>query len=624
MPYLINKSDGSALTIVSDGQIDNLTTDLTLIGKNYSGFGESLNENFVKLLENFAGASRPTKPTRGQIWFDVTELKLKVYNGTAFQPVSSATISNQQPTTLTPGDLWFNDTDKQLYFYDGVETFLLGPLYTSSQGLSGIRVITILDTLNQNKVITALYNNGALIGIFSSSTLAFTPKVPIVGYPRLVGGDGATSAPILPGFNPGDIAGFKIDATATRAQNILKPNGVVKTADQIVYNNEDGSIIGRLAISQGLAIGSEGQVQLLEVNGELLLQNIADNKLLKIAGKRGSISEDVIVIDPSSQTINMYAGVSASQVNIGGNLTVDGNFRVLGNTVSIDVTNVRVEDKNIELGYTGAGVTLTDAEADGGGIILKADTDKLWTWSDTRDAWESNQNINLILKPDGVTYGYYAINGTTLLEYDGSVYRLTSAVTQAPGISTFGKQNQVNVGPGLVSDPTFLRLENNKISSLISNQDIELEPNGSGSVALIGSPRITGLANPTSAQDAATKDYVDTQDRGRSLVLALDISDGITNTGIAGFLEQIAPVGEYQNGTFARILCSIVNNLAVSIDLNASLNESTGTFVTPGPSTGTALIDVSFSTVGIPGQPTTISRLVKIFQIQGGAWTFVL
>jgi hypothetical protein len=93
MAYLINKSDGSVLTTVSDGQIDNLTTDLTLIGKNYSGFGEAFNENLVKLLENFASSSRPTKPVRGQIWFDVTELKLKVYNGTAFQPVSSATIS---------------------------------------------------------------------------------------------------------------------------------------------------------------------------------------------------------------------------------------------------------------------------------------------------------------------------------------------------------------------------------------------------------------------------------------------------------------------------------------------------------------------------------------------------
>jgi hypothetical protein len=116
MAYQINKTDGTVVATVADGQIDTLSTDLTLIGKNYSGFGEALNENFIKLLENFASTTRPTHPIRGQIWFDVSELKLKVYSGTQFLPVSSATIANTQPTSLGVGDLWFNDVDRQLYF----------------------------------------------------------------------------------------------------------------------------------------------------------------------------------------------------------------------------------------------------------------------------------------------------------------------------------------------------------------------------------------------------------------------------------------------------------------------------------------------------------------------------
>ena len=114
MAYTINKTDGTILATVADGQIDELSTDLTLVGKNYSGFGESINENFVKLLENFSSSRQPTRPIRGQIWFDVSELKLKVYSGTGFVPVSSATISNQQPLNLGVGDLWFNDLAKQL------------------------------------------------------------------------------------------------------------------------------------------------------------------------------------------------------------------------------------------------------------------------------------------------------------------------------------------------------------------------------------------------------------------------------------------------------------------------------------------------------------------------------
>ena len=79
MAYNINKTDGTILTTVPDGQVDSFSSDLTLIGKNFSGFGESLNENLVRLLENFANSTSPSRPIRGQMWFDTTENKLKVY-----------------------------------------------------------------------------------------------------------------------------------------------------------------------------------------------------------------------------------------------------------------------------------------------------------------------------------------------------------------------------------------------------------------------------------------------------------------------------------------------------------------------------------------------------------------
>ena len=140
MAYQINKTDGTIVATVADGQIDNVSTDLTLIGKNYSGFGEALNENFIKLLENFADTAQPTNPIRGQIWFDSSELKLKVYTGTSFVPVSSATISTNQPSTLGVGDLWYNDVAEQLYFFDGNNAILLAPAYSANQGKSGLEV----------------------------------------------------------------------------------------------------------------------------------------------------------------------------------------------------------------------------------------------------------------------------------------------------------------------------------------------------------------------------------------------------------------------------------------------------------------------------------------------------
>jgi hypothetical protein len=598
MAYLITKSDGTTLTTVSDGQLDNLSTDLTLIGKNYSGFGEAFNENLVKLLENFASAARPTRPIRGQIWFDVTELKLKVYNGTAFQPVSSATISATQPTSLTPGDLWFDDTNKQLYFYDGINTLLLGPAYGLSQGVSGILVATITDSLNQSKVITSLYNNGTLIGIFSSSETEFTPKIPISGF----------SGTIVPGFNASTIAGIKFNVTVTNSEKL---GGRLDTT--YVRNDTSGVINGKLGVTQGVEIGDAQQVKLLETNGDLLLQNVSQNKFIRISARRGSVQDDALIIEPSSQTVKIYDGFLSSQTTVGGNLTVNGDLRVLGNTVSVDVANLRVENKLIELGTSSDSSLLTNEQADGGGIILRSSGtggDKEIYWSLARDAWTFNQNINLDLNKS------FRIGGVEVLKYNegDATYELTNAVTRATGINIFGVQAEFTI------DNIFVN--NNRISSLNANGDIELYPNGNGNITLNGTARIVDVGEPVGISDVTTKNYVDVQIKAKPLALTMDISDGRTNEQIAEDLESIAPVLEYDNGTVARILCTIVSEVRPTLNLTSYLNESTSTFNTP-TGTGSALTDVSFSDVDIPTPAYNISRIVKTYQIIANAWTFV-
>jgi hypothetical protein len=593
MAYLINKSDGSVLTTVSDGQIDNLTTDLTLIGKNYSGFGEAFNENLIKLLENFSGVTKPTKPIRGQIWFDVTELKLKVYNGTAFQPVSSATIAATQPTTLTPGDLWFDDTNKQLYFYDGINTLLLGPSYAIDQGLSGIKVTTILDTLNQSKVITSLYNNGTLIGIFSSAAAGFTPKIPIAGF----------SGTVVPGFNAGSLAGIKFNVTATNSERL---GGRLDTT--YIRNDTNSEIDGKVKINSGVEVGGAGNVKLLEVNGNLLLQNTSQNKTIIISARSGGNQYDAITIEPSSQTVKIYDGFLSSQTTVGGNLTINGDLKVLGNTVSVDVSNLRVENKFIELGIKSDSTLLTDLEADKGGIILKATADKELIWNYNRQAWVSSENIDL--QADR----YFSIDGVALLQKQGNTFALTNAVTLATGIQIFGTQAEFTIDN--------IYLNGNRISTLNIDGNLELEPNGNGNVALIGLPRITDMGEPVGISDATTKNYVDSQIKARSLAFTLDISDGLSNSDIGSWLSQLAPVAEYTNGTIARILCTVTSNLSTDLNLNSNLNQSTSTFNTP-TGTGAAVTNVSFSTLTVPGSATNVTRVIKTYQIIANAWTFV-
>ena len=95
MAYTINKTDGTILATVADGTLDT-TTNLQLIGKNYAGYGEILNENSVKLLENFANSSAPDKPITGQLYYDTSLSQVKVYNGSAFKAVNGAIISSTE------------------------------------------------------------------------------------------------------------------------------------------------------------------------------------------------------------------------------------------------------------------------------------------------------------------------------------------------------------------------------------------------------------------------------------------------------------------------------------------------------------------------------------------------
>ena len=105
MSYRINRTDGELLVDLTDGNIDTTSTNLTLIGKNYQGFGELVNENFVKLLENFASTAQPSNPVTGQVWYDKQDQRLKVFNGTIFKSASVGSkrlaLSMRSVPTLT-------------------------------------------------------------------------------------------------------------------------------------------------------------------------------------------------------------------------------------------------------------------------------------------------------------------------------------------------------------------------------------------------------------------------------------------------------------------------------------------------------------------------------------------
>ena len=648
MAYTINKTDGSILATVADGQVDEIKTDLTLIGKNYSGFGEALNENFVKLLENFAGTAVPTKPIRGQVWFDTNELKLKVYNGTAFQPVSSATISEIQPTDLAIGDLWFDNTNKQLFFYDGLSLILLGPDYSKSQGLSNLRVSSILDDRNQTRIISSLYINGVLLGIFSKDQ--FFPKIEISGY-----GTGE----IVQGFNQSPTSGIKFVVTSTNSEKLGN-----QPATSYVRSDTSGEIDGTLSITGALLVGDANQSQLVVQSGNIKLANIANNKNLTLTVRRNDVSQDAIVINATSQTVQLYPNETSSTVEVGGNLNVVGDFTVNGSVIindgsltTVKTSQLLVEDKLIILGETGDSSYNGDTYANGGGIILKGNDDKEFVWVydsavpgvESNDAWNSSEHINLTGSKE------FKINGVTVI----SSTSLGTGITSAPGLNNFGPQVFVQIGPSVATP--ILRFEQNRLSSVDINGNIEITPNGTGNIVLkritgatystqtdVGFPLITGLAttsqsaplqttettgtkpasptlSATELSESVNKKYVLNFVRTRSLAFSLDTSDGVTNTGIENILSVLAPVNEYEESTVARILCTTLTNAASTADVEAGKIISTSLFLDSlAPSSAPAVTNVAFGSITVPAPVVQVSpRIIKQFQIVSGVWTYI-
>jgi hypothetical protein len=641
MAYTINKTNGTILANVADGQVDNLSSDITLIGKNFSGFGEALNENFVKLLENFANTTRPARPVMGQIWFDTTELKLKVYTGTAFVPVSSATISNTQPATLSIGDLWFNQVDKQLYFFDGTNTILLGPDFSESQGLSGLRVSTILDKQNTSRVITLLYNNATLLGIFSKDE--FIPKVAIPGF-----NNPGEDKLISPGFNAGNLSGIKFKVTCENAEQL---DGVPAAtfARRDSPNIFEGQIFVRS--NDGITLG-DGFQGLIEVDlNNLIISNTSPNRQIEIKVARGTESESALRIQSTTRRISLYEDYDDSEIVIGGNLIINKDLTVNGTTTTINSTILEVEDKNIEL----AKIDIpTDTNADRGGIILKGATDHKFYWvytgaesgEEENEAWNSTEHINLIAGRE------YYIGSEMVLNANS----LGVGITQIPGVTQFGVLKVIDVGPS--GDPpdaplgnVYIRIKDNRISTEQTNIDLELAPNGTGDISLIGDPRIIGLS--TTAQnlpvsqttqrtsdfniggggeilslsteelsESANKKYLLNVVRTRSLAFTLDISDGLSNSGIAALLLQLAPPNEYEEGTIARILCTTLSNSATSLNINALLNKDRSVEYSTPTGSNFPVHDFSVSSATVLPPSISVTRILKTFRLQSEVWVF--
>ena len=190
MSYNIVKSDGTPLATVADGQTNANAASITLIGKNYAGYGTFLNENFIKILENFSSPNAPLYPLVGQLWWKSDSRLLQIYDRFGnWKSISGAQSQSDQPLNAVAGDLWFDSVNQQLKVYSGAGWVVIGPSFTSTTGTSGAVADTVVDTSIFSHVVVKFFVQNSLVAILSKDA-AFTPQTTIPGF-----------STIKPGFN---------------------------------------------------------------------------------------------------------------------------------------------------------------------------------------------------------------------------------------------------------------------------------------------------------------------------------------------------------------------------------------------------------------------------------------
>jgi hypothetical protein len=365
MAYKINNTFGTLLVALADGTIDVATTDLTLIGKGYAGFGEKLNENLVKLLENFNNTTAPSNKIQGQLWFDQTNKRLNVYDGVKFKPAGGPTNSATAPANAVTGDTWFDTSNTQLYVYTGTSWTLIGPTTVAGSGVTQVITESPEDNTGVKRSILKLVANDTVVGVVSN--LAFTPS----------GTETLGAALISAGFSTvaqgiqlsSSVASAKFRGTATDTDKL---GGIA--AANFLRSDEADTTTGRITIQtdDGIRLGAGNDITMTLSSDDFTIAQTTQNKDIIFTVNDGGVTTEALRITGSTGRIEHLRV---------GDLTVDGT-----NTI-INTSTLSVEDNIIELNRnisSNAGMpNFTGLKVNRGETSSATEQNLYWVWDET-------------------------------------------------------------------------------------------------------------------------------------------------------------------------------------------------------------------------------------------------
>lgn len=342
MAYTISLTDGNVFATIADGTI-NTSSSMVLVGKNYAGYGQFLDTNFIHLLENSSNTTAPSAPLTGQLWWDSGNGLLKVYNGTTFKTVSAATASSSAPSGITSvvGDLWYDTTNAQLNVYTGTAWLLVGPQSTSGQGTSGAIVATVTDNLSVNHVVVQLWVNNSIVGMISKDA-TFVPGTAI--------GGGWGIQAISPGITLATTVGTQtplFNGVATEAQSLLgfNPSAFMQTGNNTFTTgtlsviNNTGLFVGLNSDFRATVAGTTVNLFNQTTNGDMVIGVSNYANAIQINGTTGVVTIPELVFTTSG---DIYVGnIYNENANGVGNI---GNSTTYFNTVFAKSTSAQYAD----------------------------------------------------------------------------------------------------------------------------------------------------------------------------------------------------------------------------------------------------------------------------------------
>ena len=365
MAYKINNTFGTLLVTLADGTIDVATTDLALFGKGFAGFGERLNENLVKLLENFNNTSAPPNKIQGQLWFDKTNKRLNVYDGNKFKPAGGPSNSATAPTNAVLGDFWFDTTNTQLYVYNGSAFTLIGPTTVAGSGVTQVITESPEDNTGVKRSILKLVTNDTVVGVVSN--LAFTPSsTETLGAALIAAGFSSVAQGIQLSTS---VSSAKFRGTATDSDAL----GGVAAANYLRSDSAD-TTTGRISIQSddGIRIGAGNDITMSLSSDDFTIAQTTQDKDIIFTVNDGGITKEALRIQGSTGRIEHLRV---------GDLTVDGT-----NTI-VNTNTISVEDNIIELNRnisSNAGMpNHTGLKVNRGETSSATEQDLYWVWDET-------------------------------------------------------------------------------------------------------------------------------------------------------------------------------------------------------------------------------------------------